>query len=102
MEDLMAQNDLFPPPCAFAISVLAERDLDPDSVPEEAVEAAQQHMATCPRCLSEPLISPAASTIQRKKKKVRRVAESDSLFERAGQTSLAEPAFPLPSQFEST
>ena len=98
----MAQDDLLPPACAFAISVLAERDQDPDSVPEEAVEAAQQHMATCARCLSAPLISPAASTLQRKKKKVRRATEPDSLFETATQISFDEPASPLPSQFEPT
>jgi hypothetical protein len=70
---LMVIDEQLPPACAFAVSVLQERDLDPDSVPEEAVEAAQHHMATCPRCLS------AAATISapRKKKKVRRVAEPD-------------------------
>ena len=69
----MVIDEQLPPACAFAVSVLQERDLDPDSVPEEAVEAAQHHMATCPRCLS------AAATISapRKKKKVRRVAEPD-------------------------
>lgn len=69
----MATDELLPPACAFAISVLAERDQDPDAVPEEAVEAAQQHMATCRRCLSNPPLG-----IPRKKKKVRRVAKSDS------------------------
>jgi len=98
----MAQDDFLPPACAFAISVLAERDADPDSVPEEAVEAAQQHMATCVRCLSAPLISPAAGTLQRKKKKMRRAAKPDAFFETSAQTSFDEPAFPLPSQFEPT
>ncbi len=98
----MAQDDLLPPACAFAISVLAERDADPDSVPEEAVEAAQQHMASCARCLSAPLISPGASTLQRKKKKVRRAAGLDTPFETSIRTSHDEPAFPLPSQFEPT
>ena len=31
----MAEVDLLPPACAFAISVFAERDQDPDSVPED-------------------------------------------------------------------
>jgi ABC-type branched-subunit amino acid transport system substrate-binding protein len=69
---LMAIDEQLPPACAFAVSVLEERDLDPDSVPEEAVEAAQHHMATCPRCLNA-----AAIATRRKKKKVRRAAEPD-------------------------
>ena len=36
----MVIDEQLPPACAFAVSVLQERDLDPDSVPEEAVEAA--------------------------------------------------------------
>lgn len=68
----MAIDEQLPPACAFAVSVLKERDLDPDSVPEEAVEAAQHHMATCPQCLNA-----AASSTPRKKKKTRRVAERD-------------------------
>src|SRR5579864_8634099 len=68
----MAIDEQLPPACAFAVSVLEERDLDPDSVPEEAVEAAQHHMATCPRCLNA-----AAISTPRKKKKMRRVAEPD-------------------------
>ncbi len=80
-----------PPACAFAISVLAERDLDPEAVPEEAVEAAQQHMATCVRCLSSPpMVAPP-----RKKKKVRRVAETDYASQALSQTLLDE-AMPLP------
>ena len=43
-------EERLPPACAFAISVLAEYEQDPEAVPEEAVEAAQQHMATCARC----------------------------------------------------
>src|SRR5258706_12839518 len=69
---LMAIDEQLPPACAFAVSVLEERDLDPDSVPEEAVEAAQLHMATCPRCLNA-----VAIPTRRKKKKTRRVAEAD-------------------------
>jgi len=63
----MAKEKL-PPACAFAISVLTEYDLDPDAVPEEAVEAAQQHVTTCIRCLSNPTIDTAPG----KKKKVYR------------------------------
>ncbi len=65
----MITEERLPPACAFAVSVLAEYDTDPDAVPEEAVEAAQQHMATCARCLS---VQTAASPTQRKKKKVRK------------------------------
>ncbi len=61
----MATDDLLPAACAFAVSVLAEFEQDPDGVPEEAVEAAQQHLATCIRCLS----STAGSTTPRKKKR---------------------------------
>ncbi len=50
----MAIDQHLPPACAFAISVLVERDMDPDAVPEEAVEAAQHHLVTCVRCLSSP------------------------------------------------
>ena len=82
----MATDELLPPACAFAISVLAERDQDPDAVPEEAVEAAQQHMATCPRCLSNPPLG-----TPRKKKKVRRVAESELSSQTLVPGSLDEP-----------
>src|SRR6266852_4362832 len=67
----MAKEKL-PPACAFAISVLAEYDADPDAVPEEALEAAQQHVTTCVRCLSNTSID----TTLVKKKKVHQVAES--------------------------
>lgn len=50
----MAIEEQLPPACAFAISVLQEWDINPEDVPEEAVEAAQQHLATCIRCLSSP------------------------------------------------
>lgn len=69
----MAIEERLPPACAFAISVLQEREVDPDAVPEEAVEAAQQHLATCIRCLSSPPMIAAP----RKKKKVRKPAERD-------------------------
>src|ERR1051326_4299736 len=70
---LMAIDQHLPPACAFAISVLVERDMDPDAVPEEAVEAAQHHLVTCVRCLaSPPVLSPP-----RKKKRPRRPSEAD-------------------------
>src|SRR5437588_6185023 len=86
----MATDEVLPPACAFAISVLTERDLNPDAVPEEAVEAAQRHMATCIRCLS----SPPVSTPPRKKRKVRRVAEIDYPSQALSQT-LLDDSLPL-------
>jgi hypothetical protein len=65
---LMAIEEHLPPACAFAISVLQERELDPETVPEEAVEAAQQHLITCVRCLSSPPMIAAP----RKRKRVRK------------------------------
>src|SRR5579875_660886 len=85
----MATEERLPPACAFALSVLAERDLDPEAVPEEAVEAAQQHMATCPRCVNASA-NPSSSTTgaaPRKKKKVRRVAEASDYYTGAGQSA---------------
>lgn len=81
----MAIDEQLPPACAFAVSVLEERDLDPDAVPEEAVEAAQHHLATCPRCLN------AAATIAapRKKKKVRRAAVPEFPDDQAQASSTA-------------
>ncbi len=67
----MAIEERLPPACAFAISVLQEREIDPEGVPEEAVEAAQQHLVTCIRCLSSPPMIAAP----RKKKRVRRPVE---------------------------
>lgn len=108
----MAIDAHLPPACAFALSVLAERDLDPDTVPEEAVEAAQLHLATCARCLSSPpSISPP-----RKKKKPRRQLEQQSLdalqpylpatFDEPKATSPAPfmqlPATPIPPAREET
>ncbi|HLX40889.1 MAG TPA: hypothetical protein VKR42_10160, partial [Ktedonobacteraceae bacterium] len=83
----MATDELLPAACAFAVSVLAEYEQDPDEVPEEAVEAAQQHMATCIRCLS----STAGSSTPRKKKRVRRIAEVDYSLKTSGQTMVDEP-----------
>lgn len=79
----MAIDEQLPPACAFAVSVLVERDMDPDSVPEEAVEAAHHHLATCVRCLSSP---PAISPPRKKKK--RRPLEQDG-------SSLLQPYTPL-------
>lgn len=70
----MAIEERLPPACAFAVSVLQDHEQDPDAVPEEAVEAAQQHLTTCVRCLS----SPPAITRQRKRKKVRRASSPES------------------------
>src|SRR6266567_1170508 len=79
---LMAKGKM-PPACAFAVSVLADYDLDPDSVPEEAVEAAQQHMATCIRCLSNP-----RDTTPGKKRKVYQAEASDNSAQEDAQASL--------------
>src|SRR2546430_16214755 len=72
----MATEDRLPPACAFAVSVLTERDLDPDAVPEEAVEAAQQHIATCARC-SQAEAMPSVNATPRKKRKTRRAAAAE-------------------------
>src|ERR1700730_6130017 len=87
---LMAIDQHLPPACAFAISVLVERDMDPDAVPEEAVEAAQHHLVTCVRCLSSPpYISPP-----RKKKRPRRALEPDASFETYKTLPLEETILP--------
>jgi hypothetical protein len=85
-------EERLPPACAFAISVLAEYEQDPEAVPDEAVEAAQQHMATCARCqnASNAQTSPAASPAPRKKKRTRRPAESNGTGQAAVQTLLDE------------
>jgi hypothetical protein len=78
----MATEERLPPACAFALSVLAEYEQDPEAVPEEALEAAHQHRASCIRCISDTApISPAGSTTPRKKKKVRRVAETPANYD---------------------
>lgn len=46
----MVTDEQLPPTCAFAISVLSDYQREPRSVPEEALEAAQQHVTTCTRC----------------------------------------------------
>lgn len=70
-------EEKLPPACAFAISVLAEYNQDPDAVPEEAIEAAQEHVATCPRC-KETSHSPTTITTPRKKKRLRKAASSSN------------------------
>lgn len=82
----MATEERLPPACAFAVSVLAERDLDPDAVPEEAIEAAQHHMATCARCIAAN-IAPASP---RKKKKARRTLDIEQAQSTALQALLDE------------
>src|SRR5579864_8812709 len=88
----MAIDEQLPPACAFAVSVLVERDMDPDSVPEEAVEAAQQHLVTCVRCLS----SPPAISPPRKKKKRRPVEPEQDTFLQPYSPAPFEEAAPLP------
>jgi hypothetical protein len=85
-------EERLPPACAFAISVLAEHEQDPEAVPEEAVEAAQQHMATCERCknASNTQTAPITTPTPRKKKKVRRPIESNSTGPSSLQTLLDE------------
>ncbi len=75
----MATEERLLPACAFARSVLAEYEQDPEAVPEEAVEAAQQHIASCVRCIADstPLVS-TSNTVQRKKKKLRRLNETSA------------------------
>jgi hypothetical protein len=73
----MSTEERLPPTCAFAVSVLVERDIDPDAVPEEAVEAAQHHMSTCVRCVNAHALETLSHTTPRKKKKARRLAESE-------------------------
>ncbi len=85
----MATDELLPPACAFAVSVLAEYDQDPDAVPEEAVEAARQHMASCPRCKE----ASAVSSTKRKKKKSRRVSQLEPFAATNGEGAVAAPVF---------
>jgi hypothetical protein len=105
----MAKEKL-PPACAFAVSVLTEYNLDPDAVPEEAVEAAEQHVATCVRCLSNTSID--TTIMAAKKKKVRESAyasQSDvqtPLYEAAPFTTVqmvqTPPRSPAPLATAST
>ena len=83
----MAKEKL-PPACAFAISVLKDYDLDPDAVPEDALEAAQQHVATCVRCLSNTSIG----TTFGRKKRVYHSPEPDYISQVDVQTPLRDPA----------
>ncbi|HEY4036831.1 MAG TPA: hypothetical protein VGL94_22975 [Ktedonobacteraceae bacterium] len=72
-------EEKLPPACAFAISVLAEYKHDPDTVPEEAIEAAQEHVAICPRC-KETSHTPttATTTMPPKKKRSQKTASSSN------------------------
>jgi hypothetical protein len=72
-------EEKLPPAGAFAVSVLAEYKHDPDTVPEEAIEAAQEHVATCPRC-KETSHTPttATTTTPPKKKRSRKTASSSN------------------------
>src|SRR5581483_4150559 len=90
---LMAIDQHLPPACAFAVSVLVERDMDPDAVPEEAVEAAQHHLVTCARCLS----SPPAISPPRKKKRPRRALGPDTTLETYTPLPVEAAAPPPPS-----
>lgn len=90
----MAIEERLPPACAFAISVLQEREVDPEGVPEEAVEAAQQHLATCIRCLSSPpMIAPP-----RKKRRVRRPVEESERTPLASQSAESLALAPLQAE----
>ena len=88
----MATEERLPPACAFAISVLAEHNQDPDAVPEEAVEAAEQHIVTCARCVASQVSQTLADrTIPlNKKKKPRRLLEGGSNTEPPTQLLLKE------------
>jgi hypothetical protein len=80
----MATEERLPPACAFARSVLADYEQDPEAVPEEAVEAAQQHIATCARCSSTAVLAVSSGSNThppRKKKKVRRVVETAGIYD---------------------
>src|SRR5260370_15875460 len=78
-------EEKLPPACAFAVSVLAEYNQDPDAVPEEAIEAAQEHVATCPRC-KETFHPPTIATTPRKKKRSRKAASSNNGSHSTSQT----------------
>jgi hypothetical protein len=87
----MATEERLPPACAFAISVLAEHNQDPYMVPEEAVEAAQQHMVTCARCVaSQRPQRPVGNSTLRKKKRLRPMADNGDGAQSAMQTLLEE------------
>src|SRR2546423_3383114 len=96
-------EERLPPACAFAISVLAEYEQDPEAVPEEAVEAAQQHMVTCARCkdASNTQTIPTATPTPRKRKKARRPAESNGIGPLSLQALLDETT-PLPNEREAS
>ncbi len=91
----MATDQLLPPACAFAQSILVEYAQDPEAVPEEAVEAAQLHIATCARCQGQE--ASANGTSSAKKRKTRRKtgagsSESSEQTKGTTQTLVAESA----------
>ena len=88
----MAIEERLPPACAFAISVLTERNQDPDAVPEEAVEAAEQHIVTCARCVASQVSQDLndRTVPLNKKKKLRRLPESSNDTDSTAQLLLKE------------
>ena len=94
----MATEERLPPACAFAVSVLMERDQDPDAVPEEAVEAAEQHMVTCARCVaSQASQIPTTNATPRKKKKLHRLFEGGNDTQPSGQLLLEDRPLSTPT-----
>ncbi|MBO0783093.1 MAG: hypothetical protein J2P37_30120, partial [Ktedonobacteraceae bacterium] len=66
------------PTCTFALSVLMEHAQDANAVPEEALEAARQHIATCEHCAQAAQSVEVASDAPRKKRKARRATRAGS------------------------
>lgn len=94
----MATEERLPPACAFAVSVLIERDQDPDAVPEEAVEAAEQHMVTCARCVaSQASQTLTTNATPRKKKKLLRLFEGGNDTQPSGQLLLEDRPLSTPT-----
>ena len=95
----MATDQLLPPACAFAQSILVEYAQDPEAVPEEAVEAAQLHIATCARCQGQETgTNGATSSKKRKTRRKTGAGSSDSSEHTKGatQTLVAESAASAP------
>src|SRR5579885_1813326 len=93
----MATDQLLPPACAFAQSILVEYAQDPEAVPEEAVEAAQLHIATCARCQGQETgTNGATSSKKRKTRRKTGAGSSDSSEHTTGATHtlVAESAPP--------
>jgi len=95
----MATEERLPPACAFAVSVLAEYNQDPYMVPEEAVEAAQQHMVTCARCVaSQAPQTPTANSTLRKRKRLRPMSNNGEGSQSSAQTLLEERPSATPQE----